>query len=202
MKILLIAWRNVWRNPTRSLVIITATGLGLMVGVYSTALFKGMSEMRIQAGIETEVGHLQIHRPGFTVNYDPNLFMDNTDSLERMLAATEGMEGFSGRYVLNAMVSSAENGLGVRVTGIQAETEKKVRNLYKKVIQGEYLGEEGKNPVLIGDKLARKLGVRLKSKIILTFQDTAGNIIRSAFRVKGIYRTDSDMYDEIGRAHV
>ncbi len=32
---------------------------------------------------------------------------------------------------------------------------------------------------------------------MLTFQDTDGNIVRGAFRVRGIYRTDSDIFDEM-----
>ncbi len=197
MSIIRIAWRNVWRNRTRSLVVMSAVALGLLVGLYSTALFKGMSDQRIQAGIELEVGHIQVHHPGFLKNYDPVLFLSAADSIVGGIRQLDGLKGVSSRLVINAMASSAETGAGVKVSGILPDDEKTVSKISEKIIDGVYFPEEGKNPLVIGQKLARKLKVQLRSKVVLTFQDTDGNIVRGAFRVRGIYRTDSDIFDEM-----
>jgi len=197
MSIIRIAWRNVWRNRIRSLVVMTAVALGLFVGLYSTALFKGMSDQRIQAGIELEVGHIQVHHPGFLQNYDPALLIPNATQIMAGIRHYEGLKGVSSRLVMNAMVSSAETGAGVRISGICPDHEKTVSKISEKIIEGEYFSGDGKNPLVIGQKLARKLKVQLRSKVVLTFQDTEGNIVRGAFRVRGIYRTESDMYDEM-----
>ena len=51
------------------------------------------------------------------------------------------------------------------------------------------------NPVVIGEKLATKLKVKVRSKIVVTIQNTSGDISYSAFRVAGIYKTNNSNFD-------
>jgi ABC-type lipoprotein release transport system permease subunit len=95
------------------------------------------------------------------------------------------------------MVSSTEAGTGARVIGIYPEREKTTSNLYQSIIAGSFLEEGARNPVVIGEKLAEKLKVKLKSKIVITFQDSEGNITSNVFRVGGIYNIVNDGYEEL-----
>ncbi|MCW8918139.1 MAG: hypothetical protein OQL08_04935, partial [Gammaproteobacteria bacterium] len=45
---LYIAWRNVWRNPVRSLLTIAALGGGLVMVILYAALLEGMSRQMVQ----------------------------------------------------------------------------------------------------------------------------------------------------------
>ena len=65
-----IAWRNVWRNKTRSLVIIAAVAIGLWAGFFLMSFYNGLIEQRIRAAIETEISHIQIHHSQFLTDYD------------------------------------------------------------------------------------------------------------------------------------
>ena len=76
-----IAWRNVWRNKTRSLVIIIAVALGLWGGIFSDAFMQGMSEQQIYSVIHNETGHIQINQPGFLLNHDMQIQIKNADSM-------------------------------------------------------------------------------------------------------------------------
>ena len=76
-----IAWRNVWRNKTRSLVIITAVALGLWGGIFSDAFMQGMAEQQIYSIIHTETGHIQLNQPGFLLNHDMQMQIKNADSI-------------------------------------------------------------------------------------------------------------------------
>ena len=93
-------------------------------------------------------------------------------------------------------VSSAETGSGVKIIGIDPEKEKLTTNIYEKVIEGEYFGAKRKNQVVIGDKLAEKLKVKLNSKIVITLLDVDNNITYGAFRVVGIFNTVNNAFDE------
>lgn len=62
--------------------------------------------------------------------------------------------------------------------------------------EGTYYKKFKKNPVVIGQKLAQKLNAKVKSKIVLSFQDTNNEIASVAFRVEGIYKSSSSRYDE------
>ncbi len=49
----------------------------------------------------------------------------------------------------------------------------------------------------MGEILAKKLNVKLRSKVVLTFQDLNNEIITAAFRVVGIYKTTDARQDEL-----
>jgi ABC-type lipoprotein release transport system permease subunit len=122
--------------------------------------------------------------------------INHADTLIKTVRETPGVIAASKRLIISSMVSSAEAGAGIRVTGVDPETERKVTLLSSKIMEGKYLDETSKNPVIISESLARKLKVGLKNKIIITVQDTNMNITAGAFRITGIFHTDNLMFDE------
>ena len=69
-----LAWKNVWRNRKRSLIVITAVMLGTTAGVFTSGLMKGWVDQRIQQAVFTEVSHIKLHNPEFLNNEE----IDNT----------------------------------------------------------------------------------------------------------------------------
>jgi putative ABC transport system permease protein len=185
-----------WRNKLRSSIIITAVTLGIFAGIFLTAFTSGMINSRIQSIISTEISHIQIHQPGFLDNDQFSLLIQNADSIVNDVMKTPGVVASSKRIIINSMVASAETGTGVKIIGIDPENERKVTDLNTKIINGKYLDSTGRNPVVISERLSRKLKVGLKNKIIITVQDINKNITGGAFRVVGIYRTDNMIFDE------
>ena len=190
------AWRNLWRNKLRSFIIISAVTLGIFAGIFLTAFTNGMINSRIQSIISTEMSHIQIHQPGFLDNDQFSLMIGNADSIVRLVRDTPSVVAASKRIIINSMVASAETGTGVKITGIDPEYEMKVTDLSSKIISGRYLDSTDRNSVVISEKLALKLKVSLKNKIIITVQDVNKNINGGAFRIAGIFRTDNSMFDE------
>jgi ABC-type lipoprotein release transport system permease subunit len=79
--------------------------------------------------------------------------------------------------------------------GINPDSESKVTNLYTKIIDGAYFEGIKRNPVVIGKKLADKLKLKIRSKVVITFADASGYISGASFRVAGIYESSNSMYD-------
>jgi putative ABC transport system permease protein len=192
-----VSWRNVWRNRLRSTVVIVAVALGVFAGVFSTAFMKGMADQRVATAINTELSHIQIHQKGFLLKDEMHLYIKDADKIISHLDKNDSVIAASKRLIITAMASSAETGTGVKIVGINPATEKQVTDLFTKIIEGAYLEGVRRNPIVIGQKLAEKLNIKLHSKIVLTFQDIHGNMIQSAFRVAGIYKTSNSMYDEM-----
>jgi ABC-type lipoprotein release transport system permease subunit len=191
-----ISWRNIWRNKVRSTVVIVAITLGICAGVFSTAFFKGMMNQRIEQVISNELSHIQIHHPEFRSNMELSNYISSGSELTGKIAEIPEVEGVSNRIVIFSMVSSAETASGARIVGINPEDEIRVSNMEENIIEGEYFNGVKKNPVLIGKKLAEKLKVRIRSKIVITLQDLENNITGGAFRVVGIFETPNSTYDE------
>jgi putative ABC transport system permease protein len=194
--LLTLAWRNIWRNKKRSLIIISAVAVGLCCGLFASAAMFGMWDSMINTTIDRDIGHFQIHSKSFE---DEKLVTDTIPGFENIMSrlkATKYVTGVSSRILIEGMASSATTSNGVRILGINPETEKKVTSIYKHIIKGNYFGETWKNQIVIGEKLADNLGLREKSKIVLGFQGIDGSIIYGAFRVTGIFRSESSTFDK------
>ncbi|MDD3320267.1 MAG: ABC transporter permease [Paludibacter sp.] len=190
------AWRNLWRNKLRSALIIAAFTIGIFAGVFLIAFMSGMINSRVNAVIGTEMSHIQLHKKGFLENNQFSIRFDVSDTMLGKIAATPHVVAVSKRIIVNSMIASAETGMGVKISGIDPTMESKVTNIHSNIIEGKYLDEKGRNPVLISESLAKKLNVSLKNKIVITLQDVNKTITGGAFRIVGIYRTENLMFDD------
>ena len=194
--LLSVSWRNIWRNKLRSTVLLLAVAIGITAGVFSWAFYWGMVEQRIETAIQTEVSHIQIHKKGYNENPDVNNNITGINSTNEEILKIEGVKSVSGRILDNAMIMSAEKNLGVTVVGINPGNEKQVTNISDKLVQGDYFEGVKKNPVIIGEKLAKKLNVEVRKKIVLVMQQTNGELTRAQFRVAGIFKTPNGIFNE------
>jgi len=194
--LLTLAWRNIWRNKKRSLIIITAIAVGLCCGLFASATMFGMWDSMINTTIDRDLGHFQIHSKDFE---DEKLISDTIPNFENVISTikkSKYVTGISSRIMIEGMASSASTSNGVRIIGINPANEKNVTSIYKQVVDGSYFTEDFKNQIVIGEKLADNLGLHIKSKIILSFQGTDGSIIYGAFRIAGIFKTESSVFDK------
>lgn len=191
-----ISWKNIWRSKVRSIVVITAIALGLTAGVFSSAFFSGMVNQRINQAISNEISHIQIHNPNFKENTDLGNYIRETSKAYKLAKNNPDVKGVSKRIVIYSMVASTETAAGVKITGINPSDEKMVSGISMKIIDGEYFEGVKRNPVVIGKKLADKLKVKVRSKVVITLQDMDKNITGGAFRVAGIYESANTGFDE------
>ena len=103
---------------------------------------------------------------------------------------------YSKRIILNGMLSNSNGSYGIQVKGVDPEQEKMVTNTYEKIIEGEYFNSKRDNTILVGKKLADRLNLKLKSKVVITFQDENYDLTSLLFRVEGIFRSGNSRYDE------
>jgi len=192
-----ISWRNVWRHKLRSSVILAAVAIGICAGVFSWSFYKGMMNQRVETAIATEASNIQIHQKGYTEDPDIKKYIIDGAQIIEDISKYEGIKGVSGRILSNAMATSAEQGTGVLIVGIDPAQEKKVTNISERMAAGKYFEGVNRNPIVIGKKLSEKLKIKERSKIILTLQQTDGTLTKAQFRVAGIYDITNMMYEEM-----
>ena len=191
-----ISWRNIWRNPMRSFVVMGAIIVGVWSIVFLSSMMYGMIDGYVDNAINNEVSHIQIHHKGFPKDKESKFYIEEGEALLAKCEAIEGVKAVSIRSLTNAMIASSKSTRGIRVSGVIPNREKEVTGVASKIIEGEYLSDKGRSPVLVSKKTAEKLKLKMRSKIVLTFQDLKGNITAGAFRVTGIFETGNNMYDE------
>lgn len=191
-----IAWRNIWRSKIRSGVIIASVAVGLWGGLFVIALSKGMSEQRKEKVIYEQISHIQIHDPEYSRRHEIQYFIPNGPEVINQLQQDSSIAVVGGRTLINGFLTAPRGAQGVRITGIEPANEQRLTNLSKNIVEGNYLSDSVNNRIIIGKALADKLGLKLGSKIVLTFQDTAANMIAGAFRIGGIFKTVDVQMDE------
>lgn len=191
-----MAWRNIWRNKMRSLVIILSVAIGFFAGIAVMALYKGMLRSRLRTVIDREVGHLQVHNTDFKKDYEAAYVIKEKDRLKSFLQQLPEVKSFTTRSIAQGMLATATGSAGVQVNGVSALSENVVSQLNKKIVQGHNFDSNRHHQVLIGKKLADKMKIKVNNKIVLTFTDRENAISSAAFRVTGIYQTINTPMDE------
>ena len=195
--ILALAWKNIWRNKTRSLIVILAIAFGLWGGLFSGGLMVAIGDSMVNSAIDRDLGHIQIHHPRYDENKDIRRFVPNTPLVLQKLKTVDGISDITTRSRFLGIASSATSSFPVQITGIYPDQEKKVTRLFERIKQGTYFKSKRKNAILIGEKLAHRLNLRLHSKLVLGFEGLQGELINVACRVEGIYKTESSQFDEM-----
>jgi len=161
-----IAWKNVWRNKRRSLVVIAAVTIGIISGVLLIGIWKGWTEQRLHDAIYNEASHVQIHNNEYLKNEEIDLTIKNPDKISRFLDSLQQVSGWVKRTKVVAMANTPWANTGIVFYGIDPEKEKNVTEIYKRIIPGagEYPKTSNTGDILISDKTAEIL--KLKQYIV------------------------------------
>jgi len=194
-----IAWRSIWRSKLRSAVVIFAIASGLLGGLFSSAWINGMANQRVENTFIYEIGHMQMHHPDYAENKDVKKTIQSTQKKLEELKTIPGIQAVTERVLVTGMSATANKNMGVSIVGVDPDREKEIFQIYKKIDSGSggFFDSKRKNPIVISRALAEELKAKLKSKIVLTFQDYNGEITGAAFKVVGIYKTDNNPWDKV-----
>jgi len=190
-----IAWRNVWRSPIRSLVVVLAVSLGLWAGLFMVSFSMGMSEQRARDQIQTQLSHIQAHNPNYSDEREVTDTLSNGILLLEDAQALPGVVAATGRTLAAGMATSPRKSSGVMISGIMPEQEAATTQIDKKIVEGTYFGNR-RNEIIISQRLADMMGLKLRKKMVLTFQGTDGEMTSGAFRIVGLYKTINAKADE------
>jgi ABC-type lipoprotein release transport system permease subunit len=186
-----LGWRNIWRNPRRTTVILIAVIIGVWSMIFMGAFHRGMFNQMIENGIATLTGHIQVHRTGY--RNDPAIENSIADpqvvrtTLEKRLPPGAGS---AARVRVSAVASNARHSGGVTLVGIDPAREARVSFIGQAVTEGDYLGPDDQYGIVVGKALADKFETKLDRKLVLMSQDTGSDIASRAFRIVGIFRAE------------
>jgi ABC-type lipoprotein release transport system permease subunit len=187
-----VAWRNLWRNHRRTLIMLGAIAIGLWGMIWMTALMRGMVDQMIDSSISTLSGHIQIHAAGFlddpSIEHSIPPARDNPALLA--LLDSPRVTHWSERIRVPAVIRSERDVFGVTLVGINPQQEHGLSFIADSVTEGEYLADEHDSHVLIGRKLLERLETKAGRRIVLMSQDPDNNIAERGFRIGGVFDTD------------
>ena len=191
-----LAWRNLWRNRTRTWLSATVIAIGLMALIFVDTMVEGMSVNMVKNATDTIMGHAQIHAQGFRDEYDVKLTINNLDVMLTDLKDHSDLKDMSMRVVTYSMLSSAEGVEPILTLGIDPEEEKKLSKFDEAIIAGDYISSVSGGDLILGWKLAEKMELRLGERLVLTAVDAeSGEMVQELFLLSGIYKTGDNEMD-------
>ncbi len=200
-----IAYRNIWRNPLRSWVVIIAIALGVWAVLLILGYVNGMTQSYVNNAIREDLSHLQIHDKNFRDNPEAKYYLQNADSLSsalRQIPLKEqelpNIKAVTARSLAQGIIASAKSSRGVMVKGVIPGQEQEVTQFDRNIVDGVWFGESPKkHPIIISTRLASLLKVGLHKKVVLTLQNTDGDVVATSFRIIGLYETNNNKRDEL-----
>jgi ABC-type lipoprotein release transport system permease subunit len=195
-KLLVIAWRNIWRHPARSGVLLAAIVAGLWAGVVTTGITNGMMQQRMNYMIDSEITHAQVHHPEFRTERKAGMYIPGHEEITARLADDDRVASYTTRVISSGMLQSPVKTAGVMIRGIDPEKERQTTTFHENLTGGDYLDVDFRNPILLGESLARDHNMEPGNRVVLTFEDMDGELTSAAFNVAGTFRSASSHFDD------
>ncbi len=193
-----LASRNLRRNPQRTLVATLTVAFGivafLLAGGFITWIFEQMRE----SAIHSQFGHLQIVRPAYFEKgiADPYAFLLPDQAAEQnVIEKIPGFKSLAPRLAFSGLISHGDTTVAFIGEGVDPVREKPVSTQVN-IMTGQDLEKSDERSVLLGEGLARSMGVAPGDTVVLLV--TAANGSPSAVEVKvaGIFATTTKEYDD------
>jgi ABC-type lipoprotein release transport system permease subunit len=183
-----MAWRNLWRNYRRTLIMLLAIAVGVWAMIFMTALMRGMVDQMIEDGINSLPGFVQIHHPAY--RDDPSIENSLPQPGPALLEALQDSEvkGWTSRIRVPSMISSERDSRGVTLLGVAPKGEIELGFDPESIVEGRFLQSPEDNGLVIGRKLLERLETDLGKRVVVMSQDPENNIADRGFRIVGVYK--------------
>ena len=192
----MLAWRNLWRNHRRTIVMVSAITIGVWAMIFMTALMRGMVNDMIRDGIRTLPGHVQVHHPDFRDDPSINNLIPMSDAALTAAFSASDLEGWSSRVKVPAIISSERESRGVTLIGVDPELEQSIDAIGSNIAEGRNLEDVNDGGVIVGRKLAEKLDTEVGKRIVLMSQDPDNEIADRGYRVVGLFEANLELHEE------
>jgi len=183
-----LAWRNLWRNHRRTLIMLLGISVGVWAMIFMTALMRGMVDDMIRDGINALPGFVQIHDPEF--RDDPSIENSLATPGPELLIALKSPEvaAWTSRVRVPAMISSERDSRGVTLLGVDPTGEIALGFDADSIVQGRFLTGPDDKGLVIGKKLLERLETELGKRVVVMSQDPENNVADRGFRIVGVYK--------------
>ena len=194
-----LAVRNLWRHRTRSAIALSAILFGVVALVLSGGFIEWVFFAMREAAIESRFGHIQAVRPGYFTfgTADPYRYLLPEQSPElTKIAAVPEVRLVAPRLAFGGLISFGDTTISFLGEGADPAKESIIgRQLH--ITHGDELSQNDAQGVILGEGLARNLGVTVGDSVVLLTTTDAGSINAVEGRVRGIFYTSSKAFDDV-----
>jgi len=193
-----LAFRNLGRNKSRSLLSALAVGVGMALLLLMVSVLDGEMTGALQNTIRLQSGHLQIRPASYEEGKislkwedlitDPDQVAQQMRSLPQVVVATP-------RLIASSILTLSDESKGVQILGIDPDSAAN-QPFRDGMISGEFIKADDREGILVGNTLADKLSLNVGEKVNLLVTTSNGDVNEQLFTIRGIFTTRTPGYDE------
>ncbi|HEY0677268.1 MAG TPA: FtsX-like permease family protein [Chitinophagaceae bacterium] len=195
MWIIKLAWKNLWRNRSRTAITVAAIFFAVILSTTAESLKQGVFDNLVKNVVSFYTGYIQVHKTG----YQDEQILDNSltvsREIEQKILSSENVSGLTPRLESFALASSKEITKGCMVAGISPDEENRITSLQNKIVKGSYLHSNDRS-VLVAEGLADRLKLSVNDTIYLIGQGYHGATAAGKYAVKGILKFGSPQLND------
>lgn len=186
-----LAWRNLWRNRRRTLIVVMAMGMMMSFLIMYDSMILGFETAVYGNAIKLSGGNIQIRAIGYEDSYSANPMLPMGNGLDAVQAA-EAQPGvaIALRHAnTGGLVTNREGVFPIGIYGIEPEKEKPVNPVMQDefLVDGRFLQADDADVVFIGKGLADAMGIGVGDRIPVSGKDIHEEMSKRTMTVIGIY---------------
>ncbi len=194
-----LGFRNVVRQRRRSAIATAAIAFGLAALILANGFIESILLEFREDTIESQLGHLQIVRPNYhdAGKADPYAFLlPNTIPELEVRTQSPRIKAIIPRLSLTGLISHGESTLSFIGDGEEPGGQAAFLKALQ-ITDGLNLSPDDPQGVIVGEGLARNLGIDVGDRVVLMSSTASGGINGVEVTVRGLFSTVSKSYDDI-----
>ena len=192
-----LAWRNLWRNHRRTIIMLAAISIGAWAMIFMTSLMRGMVNDMLRDGISALPGHVQVHHPDYRDDPSVNNLVARTSSEISASLTAAGIDRFAARVRVPAIISSERESRGVTLLGVEPAEERSIAAVGTAIAEGRALDSAADTGIVIGRELADKLETEVGKRVVIMSQDPDNDVADRGYRVVGLFEANLAAQEEM-----
>ena len=198
-QLLFLAFRNLTRHKRRSTVSISTVAFGTVALLLASGFIEWIFQDFRETTIHSQLGHLQIVRPGYfeAGKADPYAFLlpDSLPKLNETSDDVNQIKAIVPRLSFSGLVSHDDATLSFIGEGVDPQEQVYFGNALK-ISTGSNLSADHPDHLIMGEGLARNLGVTAGDRIVLLVNTATGGINAVEMTIGGLFTTVTKSYDD------
>ena len=193
-----LAFRNVVRQKRRSAIAIGSVTFGIAALILANGFIAWIFVDFRETTIKSQLGHLQIARHGYhdAGKADPFSFL-LPDIIPELIASNESkhIKVIAPRLSFGGLISHGESTLSFIGDGVSPQEQTAFGNALQ-ISAGQNLSADDPMGIIVGEGLARNLGVNVGDRVILLANTASKGINAVEMTIRGLFSTVTKSYDD------
>jgi len=184
-----LAWRNLWRRPQRTVLSLVSIAIvsGLLVFVLSFQ--DGVYATMKETTLRIFDGYAQLQPEGYAADPRLELAISHPDDLARAAEGVDGVTAAAPRVNGFAILANGPRSYAAAVVGVDPASEAKISTIASRISSGRFLRADDTNQAILGDILAKNLGVAVGGKLTMLGSARDGSVAADVLTVAGVYHS-------------